>query len=98
MSALEPERPPAIDALLRGARRAGARDLQRRQENVAPVASHLAQIGVLGWLIVAPMLIGVFAGGWLDGRFHSGLFYTAPMLMVGAGVGCWWGWRWMRRH
>jgi ATP synthase protein I len=48
-------------------------------------------------MIVIPMLIGVFAGGWLDRRFHTGLFYTGPLLMVGAGVGCWWGWRWMHK-
>jgi len=93
----EQNRPLALDALLRGARRAGARDLRFRSENAPPVAGRLAQIGVLGWMIVIPMLIGVFAGGWMDRRFHTGVFYTGPLLMVGAGVGCWWGWRWMHK-
>jgi ATP synthase protein I len=94
----QPDRPAALDAMLRSTRRAGARDLRWRDENLPPVAGRLAQIGVLGWMIVTPMLIGVFTGGWLDRRFHSGLFYTAPLLMVGAGLGCWWGWRWMQKH
>jgi ATP synthase protein I len=38
------------------------------------------------------MLCGVFAGRWLDKRFHTGLLYIAPLLMLGAAAGCWWGW------
>jgi ATP synthase protein I len=60
------------------------------------VARRLAQIGVLGWMIVVPMLIGVFAGRWLDHRFNAGLFYTAPLLMLGAALGCWSAWKWMQ--
>jgi ATP synthase protein I len=60
------------------------------------VARHLAQIGVLGWIIVVPILIGIFAGRWLDRTFGSGLFYTAPLLMLGAALGCWSAWKWMK--
>ncbi len=60
------------------------------------VSRRLAQIGVLGWIIVVPMLIGVFAGRWLDARFASGLFCTAPLLMLGAALGCWSAWKWMQ--
>jgi len=97
MTPPDQDRPPALDALLRGTRRAGARDLRWRGENLPPVASRLAQIGVLGWMIVIPMLVGVFAGRWLDNRFHTGLFYTGPLLMLGAAAGCFWGWRWMQK-
>ena len=57
---------------------------------------HWLRDGVLGWMIVIPMLIGVFAGRWLDHRFNSGLFYTAPLLMLGAALGCWSAWKWMQ--
>lgn len=92
-----PDGPGALDALSRTTSRAGARELRCRAETGKPVAAHLAQIGVLGWMIILPMLAGVFAGAWLDRRLHSGLFYTAPLLMLGAGLGCWWGWRWMAK-
>jgi ATP synthase protein I len=85
------------DALLRGARLEGARDLRWRADTAPPVARRLAQIGVLGWMIVIPMLVGVFGGRWLDSRFHTGLFYTAPLLMLGAATGCWLAWRWMQK-
>ena len=42
------------------------------------------------------MLIGVFAGRWLDRTFNSGLFWTAPLLMLGLALGCWSAWKWMQ--
>ncbi len=60
------------------------------------VARRLAQIGVLGWISVTPILIGIFAGRWLDARFHSGVFWTAPLLLLGAALGCWSAWRWIK--
>jgi ATP synthase protein I len=55
----------------------------------------LGQIGVLGWIIVTPMLIGIFTGRWMDLHYNTGLFWTAPMLMLGAALGCWSAWKWM---
>ena len=43
-----------------------------------------------------PMLIGVFVGRWLDRTFNSGLFWTAPLLMLGLALGCWSAWKWMK--
>ena len=59
------------------------------------VARRLSQIGVLGWIVVTPMLLGVFAGRWIDTKFGTGLFWTAPLLMLGAALGCWSAWKWM---
>ena len=89
--------PVERDPLLRSVRVHGERDRRWRQEGEQGVARRLAQIGVLGWIIVTPILIGVFAGRWLDRTFHSGLFYTAPLLMLGTALGCWSAWRWMQR-
>jgi ATP synthase protein I len=66
------------------------------REGDASVVRRLAQIGVLGWIIVLPILIGVFVGRWLDQMSDSGIFYTAPLLMLGAGLGCWSAWKWMQ--
>ena len=62
----------------------------------ASVARRLGQIGVLGWIVVLPMLAGIFLGRWLDRSLQSGLFCTAPLLMLGAALGCWSAWRWMQ--
>ena len=94
MSAPEPE-PLDEDPLLTGVRLRGERHRRWLRDGDPSVARRLAQIGVLGWIIVVPMLIGVFVGRWLDQNFHSGLFWTAPLLMIGAGIGCWSAWKWM---
>ena len=87
--------PEARDELVRGARLRHERARRAAAEGEPSVARRLAQIGVLGWIIVTPTLIGVFAGHWLDARFHSGLFWTGPLLMLGLVLGCWSAWRWV---
>ena len=92
-----PENDPGErDPLVERVRRHEERDRRRQREGEPSVARRLAQIGVLGWIIVTPMLIGVFAGRWLDQRFGSGLFCTAPLLMIGLALGCWSAWKWMK--
>lgn len=88
--------PDEEDKLLRGVRLRDQRARRGPEETDPSVARRLGQIGVLGWIIVTPMLIGVFTGRWLDGVFNSGLFCTAPLLMLGAALGFWSAWRWMR--
>jgi ATP synthase protein I len=73
-----------------------ARHAQARREGELTFARHLAQIGVLGWTIVIPALMGVFIGRWVDQRLGTGIFWTGPLLMVGLAVGCWAAWRWIR--
>lgn len=87
--------PEDKDPLIREVRQHHARRSAWLREGEASVARRLAQIGVLGWIIVTPMLGGVFLGRWLDGRFETGLFFTAPLLLVGLGLGGWFAWRWM---
>jgi ATP synthase protein I len=88
--------PNEQDPLVKGARLRQERAHRGEREGDPSVARRLGQIGVLGWIIVTPMLIGVFAGRWLDRTFNSGLFWTAPLLMLGAVLGCWSAWRWMQ--
>lgn len=84
------------DPLVEGTKLRAARNGRWLRDGEPSTARHLAQIGVLGWIIVVPMLLGVFAGRWLDGHFGSGLFWTAPLLLLGAALGCWSAWKWMQ--
>lgn len=58
-----------------------------------PLARNLAMIGALGWLIVAPTLVALFLGRWIDHRAGGGIFWTGALLMVGLAIGCWLAWR-----
>ena len=74
------------------------RDRRKRwlREGEPSLGRHLAQVGVLGWTIVVPALIGIFIGRWLDRRFDTGIFWTGPLLMLGLALGCWSAWKWMQ--
>ncbi|OIQ64292.1 putative F0F1-ATPase subunit [mine drainage metagenome] len=88
--------PGERDPLLKEVARRGERHRRVQSEGEASVARRLAQIGVLGWIIVVPTLLGIFAGRWLDRTFGSGLFFTAPLLILGLALGCWSAWKWMQ--
>jgi len=88
--------PDEQDPLVTEVRRRGERHGRWLRSGEFTVSRRLAQIGVLGWIIVVPMLVGMFGGRWLDARYGTGLFWTGPLLMLGAGLGCWSAWRWMQ--
>ena len=88
--------PDEQDALVKGVRLSRERRQRWLGQGGDPsVARRLAQIGVLGWIIVIPMLIGLFVGHLLDQKFNSGAFWTAPLLMLGVVLGCRSAWKWM---
>lgn len=89
------KKPGQDDPLVREVRRERDRRAAWRLEGDVSLTRRLAQIGVLGWIIVGPMLAGLFFGRWLDARFGSGLFWSAPLLMLGLGLGGWFAWKWM---
>ncbi|MCF4167604.1 AtpZ/AtpI family protein [Zavarzinia compransoris] len=88
--------PDDDDSLLGALRRHGERHARHRAGDESALR-RLAQVGVLGWMIVVPTLGGLFLGRWLDGRFQSGLFWTGGLLMVGLAIGCWSAWRWVKK-
>lgn len=87
---------PSDDPLAENARLRGDRHRRWLREGEPTVARRLAQIGVLGWIVVTPMLLGLFLGRWLDRSFSTGIFWTAPLLLVGVMLGCWSAWRWVK--
>lgn len=90
--------PPPHDHMAAAARRQSRRRRHWLREGEPSVARFVGQIGVLGWIIVAPMLLGLFLGRWLDHRFGTGIFWSAPLLLLGAVVGGYSAWRWMHRQ
>ncbi len=64
-----------------------------QREGERSIGQNLAMIGVLGWTIVLPTLLGLFAGRWLDRQFHMGIFWTLGLLVVGLTAGCMLAWK-----
>lgn len=90
--------PTEPDGLADAVRRQRQRQQRWLREGEPSMARFVGQIGVLGWIIVMPTLIGLFIGRWLDHKFSSGIFWSAPLLLVGVVIGCWSAWQWMNKQ
>ena len=86
---------PNDDGFLDPIRRTLMRMRRAQIEGEPTLARQLAQIGVLGWIVVAPALAGLLLGRWLDRMFASGIFWAAGLLFAGIMLGFWSAWRWM---
>jgi ATP synthase protein I len=69
-----------------------------QREGERSIGQNLAMIGTLGWTIVTPTLIGIFAGRWLDRAFGSGIFWTLGLLVLGLAAGCSLAWKRIHRE
>ena len=95
--AAEPE-PSVPDGMATAVRQQRERQQRWLKEGEPSVVRFVGQIGVLGWIIVTPTLIGLFVGRWLDHKFGTGIFWSAPLLLFGVVVGFWSAWRWMHKQ
>jgi ATP synthase protein I len=95
--AVEPEE-GTPDGMADAVRKERARRREWREEGESSVLRFVGQIGVLGWVIVTPTLIGLFVGRWLDHKLGTGIFWSAPLLFVGVAIGFWSAWKWMHRQ
>ncbi len=93
-----PELGDLEDPVAAAARRAAERAKEKANDPEPSLGSRLGQIGILGWTIVVPTLIGLVLGRWLDHRLATGVFFSAPLIMIGALIGFWSAWKWMHRN
>jgi ATP synthase protein I len=90
--------PPNRERLDKAVKTRQERLARWQREGERSVGHNLAMIGALGWTIVVPTLIGIFAGRWLDRELTSGIFWTLSLLMLGLVFGCTLAWKRMYRE
>lgn len=89
-----PDHPARLDEAVRQHRE---RRTRARQEGRRSIGQDLALIGVIGWTVVLPALLGILAGRWLDRRLGSGIFWTLGLLVGGVALGCGLAWQRLMR-
>ena len=58
----------------------------------------MGMMGLIGWSVVVPTLLGAALGLWLD-RHHPGQHsWTLALLVAGLTVGCLNAWRWVAKE
>jgi ATP synthase protein I len=73
---------------------AAARRKLKAQNNPPAVLFGLGMMGLVGWSVAIPTLLGAGLGVWLDGR-HLRHSWTLALLVAGLVIGCLNAWHWV---
>ena len=77
---------------------AAARKLKARRHSAQGVWFGLGMMGLIGWSVVVPTLLGAALGLWLD-KHHAGEHsWTLALLVAGLALGCMNAWRWVAQE
>lgn len=57
----------------------------------------LGMMGLIGWSVTVPTLLGAGLGIWLDGR-SGGHAWTLALLIAGLTLGCFNAWHWVTKE
>lgn len=95
----EPQKTLKKDASLAGQVGAKAARKLKAQRNTTPgVWSGLGVMGLVGWSVVVPTLLGAALGLWLDRSYPGGRTWTLALLMAGLTLGCLNAWHWVSQE
>ena len=72
-----------------------ARKLKARRNSSQGVWFGLGMMGLVGWSVAVPTLLGAALGIWLDNRLPGSHSWTLMLLVIGLVVGCLTAWHWV---
>lgn len=72
-----------------------ARKLKAQRHVSKTVWSGLGMMGLVGWSVAMPTLLGAALGLWLDKHYPGEHSWALALLAVGLGLGCFNAWRWI---
>lgn len=75
-----------------------ARKLNARRNPTPGVWFGLGMMGLIGWSVVVPTLLGAVLGLWLDKHYPGGRSWTLALLMAGLAIGCLNAWHWVAKE
>ncbi len=74
------------------------RKLAARRNATPGVWFGLGMMGLIGWSVVVPTLLGAALGLWLDRRYPGARSWTLALLMAGLALGCLNAWHWVTKE
>jgi ATP synthase protein I len=74
------------------------RKLKARRDTTPGVWFGLGMMGLIGWSVVVPTLLGAALGRWLDERHSGTRSWTLALLVAGLCLGCLNAWHWVSKE
>lgn len=87
------EKGDAGDGLRRAVELREKRDRRWREKGERSIGRNLAMMGALGWLMVAPVVLGAVVGHWIDEATGRTVTWAAALIFLGVGFGGYLVWR-----
>ncbi len=75
-----------------------ARKLKARRNSTQGVWFGLGMMGLIGWSVAIPTLLGAALGIWLDNRHSGSHSWTLMLLLIGLVIGCLNAWHWVAKE
>jgi ATP synthase protein I len=72
-----------------------ARKLKARRNATPGVWFGLGMMGLVGWSVAVPTVLGAALGIWLDKRHPGSHSWTLALLVAGLAIGCFNAWIWI---
>jgi ATP synthase protein I len=70
----------------------------KARENPVEVWFGLGMMGLVGWSVIVPTLIGTAIGAWLDKHYSGEHSWTLSLLVAGLCIGCLNAWLWVSKQ
>jgi ATP synthase protein I len=70
----------------------------RAQRQPAEVWLGLGMMGLVGWSVAIPTVLGAVLGLWLDARHPTRQSWTLALLVAGLCLGCFNAWHWVAKE
>jgi ATP synthase protein I len=70
----------------------------KARRNTQGVWFGLGMMGLIGWSVVVPTLLGAALGLWLDKQHPSSHSWTLALLVGGLTLGCFNAWHWVGKE
>jgi ATP synthase protein I len=75
-----------------------ARKLKARRHPTPGVWFGLGMMGLIGWSVVIPTLLGAALGMWLDQHHPGKHAWSLALLAAGLAIGCFNAWHWVAKE
>ncbi|PRC91929.1 AtpZ/AtpI family protein [Solimicrobium silvestre] len=74
------------------------RKLRAQRRTIQGVWFGLGMMGLVGWSVVVPTLVGAAIGIWIDKHYPAGHSWTLTLLITGLCLGCFNAWHWVAKE